>query len=328
VTVPAGISLTIGQVAITGCHTDYPPPIDNLGVLDLVEVVISGNSGAIGAIHNNGELRVRDSSITGNHATYAGGAIFNRRSAVIEDSVLSGNSSDGNGGAIVSTSSANAMIWADLTVSRSSITDNASADRGGGIMAFNDGTVELVATTVSDNTAKNGAGIYNWYGVDLTVADSTISGNIATETGGGLYNLTANATVVNSTISGNVAAGAGALFNRDDADWVDFLLILRNALIVGNPTTSGAEVRGVTATKVASIVGIPAGLTLADILDPAGLADNGGPTRTIALTGSETNPAIDTGDAATCAAAPVSGLDQRGVPRTPPCDIGAYELQP
>ena len=24
----------------------------------------------------------------------------------------------------------------------------------------------------------------------------------------------------------------------------------------------------------------------------------------------------------------VNGLDQRGLPRTPPCDIGAYELQP
>ncbi len=81
-------------------------------------------------------------------------------------------------------------------------------------------------------------------------------------------------------------------------------------------------------TKLASIVGIPAGLTLADILDPAGLADNGGPTETIALTDSATNPARHKADAATCAAAPVGGLDQRGLPRAAPCDIGAYELQP
>jgi hypothetical protein len=69
-------------------------------------------------------------------------------------------------------------------------------------------------------------------------------------------------------------------------------------------------------------------MTLADILDPAGLQGNGGPTQTIALTDSTTDPALDHGDAATCAAGPVDGLDQRGFPRTPPCDIGAYELQP
>jgi hypothetical protein len=92
-------------------------------------------------------------------------------------------------------------------------------------------------------------------------------------------------------------------------------------------TGAADEAAGLRQT-LASIIGIPNGLTLADILDPAGLVDHGGPTKTIALTDSATNAAVDTGDAATCAAAPVNGLDQRGLPRTPPCDLGAYELQP
>jgi hypothetical protein len=57
------------------------------------------------------------------------------------------------------------------------------------------------------------------------------------------------------------------------------------------------------------------------------LADNGGPTQTFALlTGSL---AIDAGDDATCSAAPVNGLDQRGVtrPQESHCDIGAFELK-
>jgi len=39
------------------------------------------------------------------------------------------------------------------------------------------------------------------------------------------------------------------------------------------------------------------------------------------------SPAINAGDDATCAAAPVSGLDQRGIirPQGVHCDIGAYE---
>jgi hypothetical protein len=63
-------------------------------------------------------------------------------------------------------------------------------------------------------------------------------------------------------------------------------------------------------------------------LDPAGLANNGGPTQTIALlTGS---PAIDAGDETVCAAPPVNNLDQRGYVRpgtgAANCSIGAYEF--
>jgi hypothetical protein len=56
------------------------------------------------------------------------------------------------------------------------------------------------------------------------------------------------------------------------------------------------------------------------------LASNGGPTQTMALgTGSL---AIDAGNAAVCANAPVNGKDQRGVtrPQGMGCDLGAYEL--
>ena len=60
-------------------------------------------------------------------------------------------------------------------------------------------------------------------------------------------------------------------------------------------------------------------------LDPAGLKDNGGPTDTIAIL--SPSAAIDAGDDAVCAAAPVSGLDQRGHfrPAGSHCDIGAFE---
>jgi hypothetical protein len=62
------------------------------------------------------------------------------------------------------------------------------------------------------------------------------------------------------------------------------------------------------------------------------LADNGGPTQTMALLPG--SPAIDTADNAICAAAPVNNLDQRGQTRptdgnndsVAACDIGAYEL--
>jgi CSLREA domain-containing protein len=57
------------------------------------------------------------------------------------------------------------------------------------------------------------------------------------------------------------------------------------------------------------------------------LADNGGPTLTHALLpGSQ---ALNAGDNAVCAAAPVNGMDQRGVkrPQGAICDVGAYERE-
>jgi hypothetical protein len=57
---------------------------------------------------------------------------------------------------------------------------------------------------------------------------------------------------------------------------------------------------------------------LADpLLDP--LADNGGPTETMALRAG--SPAIDLGSGC-------PPRDQRGVPRAGVCDSGAYERQP
>ena len=72
------------------------------------------------------------------------------------------------------------------------------------------------------------------------------------------------------------------------------------------------------------------GTSLSDtnpMLDPQGLADNGGPTQTIALQAG--SAAIDAGDPEVCAAPPVNGLDQRGYTRPgegyAKCSIGAYE---
>jgi hypothetical protein len=84
---------------------------------------------------------------------------------------------------------------------------------------------------------------------------------------------------------------------------------------------------GAITSQTASIVGVPAA-AVPGILDSAGLGDHGGPTETVALVDSPTNPAVDQGDAATCTAVPISSVDQRGLPRVAPCDIGAYELQP
>src|SRR5439155_20185257 len=84
---------------------------------------------------------------------------------------------------------------------------------------------------------------------------------------------------------------------------------------------------GFTGTNCASTTGTSFCNTN-PLLDPAGLASNGGPTQTIALEAG--SPAINAGDETVCAAPPVNNLDQRGFVRpgmgATRCSIGAYEF--
>ena len=156
----------------------------------------------------------------------------------------------------------------------------------------------------------------------LTVTNSTISGNLAVTDGGGILN-GGTLTVTNSTISGNTAQSDGGGIRG-----FDYPETLENSIVAGNTGATNPDIWASIETITTSVIGVPIGMTLADILDPAGLTDNGGPTQTIALALVAGNPAIDLGTGAVCAAAPVNGLDQRGMPRPAACDIGAYEVQP
>jgi predicted outer membrane repeat protein len=151
----------------------------------------------------------------------------------------------------------------------------------------------------------------------------------------------------NVSFSGNSASVAGgAIYNAgNDTGNSDPTLV--NIILWGDSVDaggSGAEIYNSTATPTISYsvvqgsggsgagwdttLGTDGGnnLDAEPMLGP--LADNGGSTDTMELIwGSSAN---DTGDDATCTAAPVSGVDQRGVPRPvgPHCDIGALERVP
>ena len=194
-----------------------------------------------------------------------------------------------------------------LTVSNSVVTGGYANPSGGGI--DNGGTLTVLGSTISDNQADFGGGIYSTGAV--TVVNSTIANNSA-ETGGagGIYNDGGTLTVINSTLTGNSGvAGGGGLYNNGTAK-------LTNTIVAGNTPD---DVEGNTlATNSHNVIGGTPHL--------GSLGDNGGTTPTVALqTGS---PAIGAGDSATCAAAPVSGVDQRGNSRPATgCDIGAYQSQ-
>ena len=217
--------------------------------------------------------------------------------------------SDGNGGGIFN--------MGTLNVKDSTISGNTAANIGGGIV--NGGTLTVTGSTLVNNHAdSNGGGIWS-ENYDVKVINSTLQGNSADWYGGGIYLTNGTLTLLNSTLSGNSAVHGGGGIN------VSRTLNYANSIIAGS-TSGGDCVSGTIGTNTNNLVGdssCSAGLSGDPMLGV--LADNGGPTPTMALlTGS---PAIDAGLDAVCAAAPVYNKDQRGAtrPKGTHCDIGAFE---
>jgi predicted outer membrane repeat protein len=270
----------------------------------------------------DGEVRIYDSAILDNEATEFGGGIRAYSCNVsVERSTVGGNKASEGGGLSASkgnvtvidsefvenqaTASGGAIATTNLNISKSLVASNQAAKDGGGIWFFNpDGQPGVVNVTFADNTAG--------------------------EKGGAVYNRGQPAAFDFVTFYKNAAAQGGAIFNHVSA--TPGHATIRNSLFVsgasgGNCAGTGVQSEGYNIDDGTSCA-FAGAEDLSDTdakLDPNGLDDHGGKTRTVALlTGS---PAIDTGDAS---GAPAT--DQRGVARPQPSpgdvDRGAFEATP
>jgi hypothetical protein len=222
---------------------------------------------------------------------------------------------------------------------------NGSTYIGGGIYIPGNSVVAVKNSTFSGNNAYVGGGIYNYIG-DLTVTDSAFIGNSAAGAGG-IYNYYHNTTVTNSTFfdnhggsifseghlwvtnstfSANYAEGGGSgVTNLGVAE-------LKNTIIVNSASGNNCDNGGYFTDGGGNLEdGATCGFSAANgslsNTDPllGAFGNYGGSTNTFPLLPG--SPAIDSGNVATCAAALVSGKDQRGVTRPSACDIGAFESQ-
>ncbi len=216
------------------------------------------------------------------------------------DCVVSGNTAGGNGGGVW-------KIVGSLTATNSTIANNTAGGNGGGMFLNLDSGNTLTGCTVSGNTAVSGGGLRILGG---TLTNCTVSDNTASNSGGGLL-IGGAATIGNTIVSGNTAPMNNDIGGSSIA--TDLGHNLFGAAL--SATTSGP------------------GNVYTDTPGLASLADNGGPTETMALLPS--SPAIDAGSNALIAIDPATGLpyttDQRGVPFARVAggtvDIGAYEAQ-
>ena len=148
--------------------------IFNVGVLNIVDSIFSGNAaGSGGAIWNcpGATLNIIDSEFSGNGAGYSGGAIVNDGEASISGSQFSGNSAGYGGGAIWNSGEASisgsqfsgnsarwgGVIWntGDASISGSQFSGNSAADEGGAIFNSTTGQVMLARNHFSENSPED-----------------------------------------------------------------------------------------------------------------------------------------------------------------------------
>ncbi|HUF05712.1 MAG TPA: PxKF domain-containing protein [Aridibacter sp.] len=222
---------------------------------------------------------------------------------------------------------------ADVTVSHLTIRrGNRGLVNGGGVE--NKGIFSLSHSTVTANRAAAGGAIYNISG-RLTVSNSTICFNQSAY--GAVHNVgsTAVAEITDSTICGNTATYGGGIYVSSGA------VSLGNTIVANNTASLGPDVYQNVNSLGYNLFGNSAGMTVSGagtddqfdvdpMLDPAGLADNGGNSMTVALLAGSS--ALDKGNG-------FASDDQRGEARPVDdpdsedgsgnlADIGAFEFQP
>jgi hypothetical protein len=195
----------------------------------------------------------------------------------------------------------------------------------------------METSTISGNSAAFGGGV-GVHGRSATIVNSTIANNNGSGTGGGINVSLGTLNVINSTITANSAPNAG--FGSAGGIQLSFgpaVATLTNTIVAGQTVGSNCNSAPGAITDGGYNLedGTSCGLSSANhsfpstnpLLDPAGLQDNGGLTKTIALLSG--SPALNTIPTGANGCGTTIASDQRGVsrPQGSACDTGAFELE-
>lgn len=101
-----------------------------------------------------------------------------------------------------------------LNISEGSIITENKADKFGGGIYSNKGTVNIDKSTIEKNTALKGAGLYI-NSSENTITSSNIVENNAKDLGGGIYNEYSMPSVKSSTIEKNTALNGGGIYIKE-----------------------------------------------------------------------------------------------------------------
>ncbi|HEV8021281.1 MAG TPA: choice-of-anchor Q domain-containing protein [Candidatus Lustribacter sp.] len=282
----------------------------------------AGQTGYAGAISVAvGTLTLASDQITGNTATQAGGGISVNTygTMTVTNCTITGNSVSsavgGAGGGGINSGLAATLSVTGSTIANNMVSGSVAGSGGGGVQTWSStaATATIVNSTITGNTSSvDGGGIENLASYTLNLINVTDYANSASSGDGGNLNTQAIATTQNTIFAGGTATGGGgADINVNGA---------------GSLTSSG---NNWIQTAVVGPFG-PLGSDHVSAGSPqlaAGLANNGGPTQTIAdMMTSPVRHAITFAGGVCGTSGPAT--DQRGNARGAGgfCDIGAYEF--
>jgi len=367
----AGSSARGGGIAAIGKVTATDGLTKNNAAISAGSVLGGGIFGRAG-VSLDGTAVVQNNGISS--ATFAtGGGIYTRYDLTLKRATISGNAAKMSDGGNASAGSGGAFsFFGPVSISYSTIAGNAANGIPLSSLAGALGTLgdfRMDHSTVSGNTTTGSIGAIfkteNCGGCTQTfyMRNSTVSGNHADLTVGGVdIGSTQQIKLLNSTIAFNTAgkgqgggpgnyfplgAGLDIYAGKPASVSIHSMLISNNTYGPGNIesdfTTAGPQAvtfgdgPSNSLIRQTSVVNLPSGVTtgVCPLLGP--LRDNGGLTKTHAL--SSTSPAIDAGDNVIVGIGSIINLnDQRGsqmgngtatylrVSGLLP-DIGAYEVQ-
>jgi hypothetical protein len=289
----------------------------DLTIIDCVftqnETTSSGDSGQYG---NGGGLYIDGMNYDSPHDFHMCGTAFEN------------NHANQHGSAVFSYFYPGSNSYVDRCLFRGNNFDGSPTGGAGGFY-HETNLLTMTNSTFADNRSEaHASAIFIGSGSTAEITSCTFSGNRTPHNGAGIFDGASPLTITNCTFSGNDADYGPAIFKGEGVP-----VRVTNTIFANNTTANqysalschetledgGGNVQW-PQTKPSGSSDMPcaAGILFADpLLQP--LADNGGPTPTMAL--SESSPAIDVAD--DCPA-----TDQRGMERAGRCDAGAYEYQP
>ncbi|MDR1529241.1 MAG: hypothetical protein LBS40_02365, partial [Burkholderiales bacterium] len=275
-----------------------------------------------GAIYTVGTVNVSNSTFEGNQTSFGNGGAIRAGFVNVSGSTFKNNHAGGNGGAIYAYSTT-------ANVSNSTFENNQASYNGGAIFTIN---ANISNSTFEGNQANNGDGGAICAVVTLKASHLTLLDNSATTSGAAIYHQgSGNARIDNSLI----------LSSTDLAD-APTLCAVGDAGSIGG-SYNIEWVNGADTTSCNGVSPVSGGSGAIGAIVETTLADNGGPTPTLALpAGSPAIGAVDPGGATSrmlvidFSSTPVTAtwedatLDQRGVTRattTAERSLGAFEYK-
>ena len=224
--VKSNCTLILNNVTLAGCRSEVPWHDS--------AATNSGYGGGIWIAGGNSTVKLKNSTITGNHAQEDGGGIFasnhNNVRIELEKSKVDKNYSRSDGGGI-DVDGEEIVIKGD---GKSSVSSNKTNGRGGGIYLWND-EVTVSGLSIFGNSAAEGGGVYTLE-TEIGLQDLNITGNSAT-TGGGIYVANEKTSITDCNITGN-RSGYGVFVKRDIKDG---FTLGGSTVIKDNPSKGGKD---------------------------------------------------------------------------------------